>query len=48
MSKRIDVKDLNVYYGDFLAVEDVGINIDASPRRPSRPFRLRKSTSLGP
>ena len=29
MSKRIDVKDLNVYYGDFLAVEDVTINIEA-------------------
>ncbi len=29
MSKRIDVKDLNVYYGDFLAVEDVSIKIDA-------------------
>jgi phosphate transport system ATP-binding protein len=29
MSKRIDVKDLNVYYGNFLAVEDVNINIDA-------------------
>src|SRR4026207_1536155 len=29
MSKRIDVKDLNVYYGDFLAVEDVSINIEA-------------------
>ena len=28
MSKRIDVKDLNVYYGDFLAVEDVNINIE--------------------
>ncbi|NKX55069.1 phosphate ABC transporter ATP-binding protein PstB [Arthrobacter mobilis] len=28
MSKRIDVKDLNVYYGDFLAVEGVNINID--------------------
>ena len=28
MAKRIDVKDLNVYYGDFLAVEDVTINID--------------------
>ncbi|MGM9472775.1 phosphate ABC transporter ATP-binding protein PstB [Pseudarthrobacter sp. YS3] len=28
MSKRIDVKDLNVYYGDFLAVEDVTINIE--------------------
>ena len=22
MSKRIDVENLNVYYGDFLAVED--------------------------
>src|SRR5690348_18471851 len=29
MSKRIDVKDLNVYYGNFLAVEDVSINIEA-------------------
>ena len=29
MSKRIDGKDLNVYYGDFLAVEDVSIKIDA-------------------
>src|SRR4051812_47511560 len=29
MSKRIDVKDLNVYYSKFLAVEDVNINIDA-------------------
>ena len=29
MSKRIDVDHLNVYYGDFLAVEDVGMGIDA-------------------
>ena len=29
MSKRIDVKDLNVYYSNFLAVEDVNINIEA-------------------
>jgi phosphate transport system ATP-binding protein len=29
MSKRIDVKDLNVYYGNFLAVEGVTINIAA-------------------
>src|SRR5438034_6695372 len=29
MSKRIDVKDLNVYYSKFLAVEDVSIGIDA-------------------
>ena len=27
MSKSIDVKDLNVYYSDFLAVEDVSIDI---------------------
>ncbi|WP_043442895.1 MULTISPECIES: phosphate ABC transporter ATP-binding protein PstB [Arthrobacter] len=29
MSNRIDVKDLNVYYSKFLAVEDVNINIEA-------------------
>ena len=29
MSKRIDVKDLNIYYGKFLAVEDVNILIEA-------------------
>ncbi|WP_298583430.1 phosphate ABC transporter ATP-binding protein PstB [uncultured Kocuria sp.] len=29
MSKRIDVENLNVYYGDFLAVEDVSMGIDA-------------------
>ena len=28
MSKRIDVKDLNVYYGNFLAVQDVNITIE--------------------
>ena len=28
MSKRIDVKDLNVYYSKFLAVEGVSINIE--------------------
>ena len=28
MSKRIDVKDLNVYYGDFKAVEDVAMTIE--------------------
>ena len=30
MSKRIEAKDLNVYYGDFLAVE--GVSIDIEPR----------------
>lgn len=29
MSKRIDVSDLNVYYGSFRAVEDVNIEIKA-------------------
>ena len=28
MSKRIDVNDLNVYYGDFLAVKDVSMTIE--------------------
>ena len=28
MSKRIDVNHLNVYYGDFLAVEDVSMVIE--------------------
>lgn len=28
MSKRIDVEDLNVYYGDFLAVENVNMTIE--------------------
>ncbi|MDN5762961.1 MAG: phosphate ABC transporter ATP-binding protein PstB [Microlunatus sp.] len=28
MSKRIDVTDLNVYYGDFKAVEDVSLTVE--------------------
>ena len=28
MAKRIDVKDLNVYYGDFKAVEDVTLTVE--------------------
>ena len=28
MAKRIDVKDLNVYYGDFKAVEDVSMTVE--------------------
>ncbi|ROS78800.1 phosphate ABC transporter ATP-binding protein PstB [Cellulomonas sp. PhB143] len=28
MSQRIDVKDLNIYYGDFLAVQDVSMAIE--------------------
>ena len=30
MGQRIDVYHLNIYYGDFLAVEDVNINIEAN------------------
>ncbi|KFI44826.1 phosphate transport system ATP-binding protein [Bifidobacterium bohemicum] len=30
MGQRIDVEHLNVYYGDFRAVEDVNINIEAN------------------
>ncbi len=47
MSKRIDVKDLNVYYGKFLAVEDV--NIDIQPRSVTAfigPSGCGKSTFL--
>ncbi len=29
MAKSIDVSDLNIYYGDFLAVEDVSMTIPA-------------------
>src|SRR5450631_4543691 len=29
MAQRIDVKDLNVYYGSFKAVEDVSMAIEA-------------------
>ena len=28
MSKRIEVNDLNVYYGDFKAVEDVSLTVE--------------------
>ena len=28
MAQRIDVKDLNIYYGDFLAVQDVSMAIE--------------------
>ena len=29
MAKSIDVSDMNIYYGDFLAVEDVTVTIPA-------------------
>ena len=43
MSKRIEVNDLNVYYSNFLAVEDV-IAHDRAPQRHRlhRPVRLRQ------
>ena len=30
MGQRIDVNHLNIFYGDFLAVEDVNLNIEAN------------------
>ncbi|MDB0581864.1 phosphate ABC transporter ATP-binding protein PstB [Bifidobacterium adolescentis] len=30
MGQRIDVNHLNIFYGDFLAVEDVNINVEAN------------------
>src|SRR5215218_9830248 len=47
MSKRIEVKDLNVYYSKFLAVEDVSLSIE--PRSVTafiRPSGCGKSTFL--
>ncbi|TDK24708.1 phosphate ABC transporter ATP-binding protein [Arthrobacter crusticola] len=47
MSKRIDVKDLNVYYSKFLAVE--GVNIEIKPRSVTAfigPSGCGKSTFL--
>ncbi len=47
MSKRIDVTDLNVYYGKFLAVE--GVNINIAPRAVTAfigPSGCGKSTFL--
>ena len=43
MAKSIDVSDLDIYYGDFLAVEGVTMTIE--PRvghRLHRPVRLRQ------
>ena len=47
MSKRIDITDLNVYYGDFLAVE--GVNMSIEPRSVTAligPSGCGKSTFL--
>lgn len=51
MGQRIDVNHENIYYGDFLAVEDVNISIEAfrqpSIASPSTPkdVSLKKGTS---
>jgi phosphate transport system ATP-binding protein len=38
MAKRIEVSGLNVYYGDFKAVEDVSMTVEPrSPRSSARP-----------
>ncbi len=47
MSKSIEVNDLNVYYGDFLAVE--GVSLDIEPRSVTAfigPSGCGKSTFL--
>jgi len=47
VSKSIEVKDLNVYYGDFLAVE--GVSMDIEPRSVTAfigPSGCGKSTFL--
>lgn len=47
MSKSIEVNDLNVYYGDFLAVE--GVSLDIQPRSVTAfigPSGCGKSTFL--
>lgn len=47
MSKRIEVDDLNVYYGDFLAVE--GVSLEIAPRSVTAfigPSGCGKSTFL--
>ena len=47
MSKRIDISDLNVYYGDFLAVE--GVHMSIEPRSVTAligPSGCGKSTFL--
>ena len=47
MSKRIEVRDLNVYYGKFLAVE--GVNLEIEPRSVTAfigPSGCGKSTFL--
>ena len=43
MAKRIDAKNLNIYYGKFLAVSEVNFTIEpALGDRVHRPVRLRQ------
>ena len=43
MAKSIDVSDLNIYYGDFLAVEGVNMTVKSQVgHRVHRPVRLRQ------
>jgi len=43
VSKRIDVKNENIYYGDFLAVKDVNVTIEPkSVTALIRSLRLRE------
>ena len=45
MAKRLDLKDLNIYYGSFHAVADVGLSV--ADRRAPSPFDIRVSLSSG-
>ena len=43
MAKRLDLKDLNIYYGTFHAVADVGLSVHAAQRhRVHRAVGLRQ------
>ena len=35
VAKRIDVSDLNIYYGGFLAVQDVTVSTSRGPASPA-------------
>ncbi len=43
MAKRLDLKDVNIYYGKFHAVADVSLSVPAAERhRVHRSVRLRQ------
>lgn len=52
MGQRIDVNHENIYYGDFLAVEDVNINIEPNKVTsfigPSGCGKVHRAAHLGP